>query len=102
MQSAESYTMGVVLWMALKAQELQWQIRKTFKLPPAPVYVVAAMVGKSFTTYDSAAAGAAARAKPVHLRPLPHRRMAPWAPGVVHAVQLPSTNPSGTKRKRTM
>jgi len=63
MQSAESYTMGVVLWMALKAQELQWQIRKTFKLPPALVYVVAAMVGKSFTTDDSAAASAATRAK---------------------------------------
>jgi len=84
MQSAESYTMGVVLWMALKAQELRWQIRKTFKLPPAPVYVVAAMVGKSFTTDDSAAASASASAKASAPSSLPHRRTAPWAAGIVY------------------
>ena len=92
--------MGVVLWMALKAQELQWQIRKTFKLPPAPGDVVAAKVDKSFTTDDSAAASAAARAT-ASARPSPSA--SPYGTlGAGGRTRRLATNSSGGKRGRTV
>ena len=48
-----------------------------FQASSSPVYVVAAMVGKSFTTDDSAAASASASAK----ASVVSFRIAEWHPG---------------------
>jgi len=101
MQSAESYTIGVVLWVALlKAHEVGWQIRKAPKLPPAPVDVVAAMVDESFTTDDSAAATAAASAT---ASACPSPSASPNGTlGGGNRTPRTATNPSGAKRNPTV
>jgi len=73
---------------------------KTFKLPPAPVDVVAAMVDKSFTTDDSAAASAAASAT---ASASPSPSASPYGTlGGGGRTRLTATNSSGGKRRRTM
>jgi len=76
------------------------QIRKTSKLPPAAVDVVAAMVDESFTTDDSAAASAAGSAT-ASARPSPSASPNGTLGGG-DRTRRTATNSSGAKRKRTV